>query len=138
LVAVVSLGQHLVFPSPADLLSGLALLAGANLAAFALIASWREQLNQREAKIDGARKRALDEAVAHILSSIALATIAMSAMIGLTAMSVDDASSRASRAVAMVLTGAGLGLLSYIALVIIIVVNLLWDGYMGVNRRTDE
>lgn len=136
-IATISIGERMIFPSPADLLSGLALLAGANLAAFALIASWREQLNQRQATIDATRKRALDEAVAHILSSIVLATAAMATMIGLTSMHVDDQTSNLGLWVARVLTGLGLGLLAYISLIIVIVVNLLWDGYSGVNQRAE-
>lgn len=137
-VAVISLGERKIFPNPADLLAGLALLAGANLAAFALIASWREQLNHREAKIDGARKRALDEAVAHILSSIVLATASMASMIGLTSMDLGDKPSDLALWTARLLTACGLAFLSYISLVIIIVANLLWDGYSGVNARAEE
>lgn len=109
-----------------QLLAGVALLAGALLAAFAQVGSWRERILQRRKDTDHDRVAALNEAAAHILLSIVVSLFAMAVVIILANL---DPCSHWTPWTSRVLSGFGIAALSYLGLVMIIVVNLLWDAY---------
>lgn len=122
--------------APDALLAALALLIGAGLTMFSQVASWRERLTNRSKKIDGVASRALDEAVAHILAITVVAVIAAGLLISAFYVRVDIVADSAAGALGRNLAAAiVLGLLTYIALSLYIVINLLWDGYSRANPR---
>lgn len=118
---------------PQDLLAGIALLIGAELAAFTQLAAWRERLNQRNLGKEVVRRRALDEAVAHVLVSTLVATLTAALLVSISVLGVDESSGEVTLWSARVISAAVLGLLTYLGLTLWIVVNLLWDAYLDAN-----
>jgi hypothetical protein len=124
LIACVAFDVQLT--SADQLLAGVALLAGALLAAFAQVGSWRERILQKRKNTDDDRVAALNEAAAHILLSIVVSLFAMAVVIVLANL---DPYAAWTPWTSRVLSGLGVAALTYLGLVMIIVVNLLWDAY---------
>jgi hypothetical protein len=118
---------------PQDLLAGIALLIGAELAAFTQLAAWRERLNQRNLGKEAVRRRALDEAVAHVLVSTLIATLTAALLVAISVLGLDKESGPIALWAARILSAGVLGLLTYLGLTLWIVVNLLWDAYLDAN-----
>lgn len=136
--AAVAIWQEWIVTVPQDLLAGIALLIGAELAAFSQLAAWRERLNQRNLGKEIVRRRALDEAVAHVLVSTLAATVAAGLLV---AISVIDPGKNPREIVEVsvrAMSGLILGLLAYLALTLWIVVNLLWDAYQDANGNLNS
>lgn len=121
----VSLSAGLRLTGANDLIAGTAVLIGALLVGFSQLASWRERLTARNARIDGAEMRMLDEAVAHVLvATLASGVLSSAIAIG----------SNASWPPAIVIASSlAASITAYLALSLLIVVNLLWLAYRSVN-----
>lgn len=133
-VAAIALGLEL---SKADqLLAGTALLVGAFLTAFSQVASWRERLLARERKVDAVHVRALDEAAAHILVSVLISGFAAVLLVVLANINPDVALAHQTLLwLVRILSALSVTCFSYLALTLIIVVNLLWDAYQGAGSQ---
>ncbi len=107
-------------------LAAAAILAGALIAAFSQVASWREQLLRRRRRVDGVRVRALTEAAAHILVSI-LVSVAGSVAVFIAANIELHCAPLPVHVAARVLSAVIVACFTYIGLSLIIVTNLLWD-----------
>ncbi|WP_157559486.1 hypothetical protein [Nocardioides sp. Soil777] len=119
-----------------QLTDSAAILVGALIAAFGTVAVWRERLTQRDRSVELVSRRALDEAAAHILTST-LATLL--GLVFLIAVANIDPGKSDDLLIwgEAVLSGLGLALYVYVMLTLVIVVNLLWDGYVEANNVTD-
>tara|TARA_R110002124_G_scaffold170534_1_gene338022 strand:+ start:1622 stop:2092 length:471 start_codon:yes stop_codon:yes gene_type:complete len=143
LVIVVSVGLQLRLPNADLLLAAAALLVGALLTAFAQIATWRERLVASGLETMSVRIRALDEAAAHVLSSllmsvasavaVLLVAVASSAHLPSYLVWVDGSVLEVLQAVRVgleialtAIAGAAFG---YVAVSIVIVTGLLLDAY---------
>lgn len=133
-VAAIALGLEL---SKADqLLAGTALLVGALLTAFSQVASWRDRLLARERKVDAVHVRALDEAAAHILVSVLLSGFTAVLLVVLANIDSDVALAHQTLLwLVRILSSLSVACFSYLALTLIIVVNLLWDAYQGAGSQ---
>lgn len=135
-VAVLAVAFNASLGAPDGLLTALAFLIGAGLTMFSQVAIWRERLTARNKKIDGVASRALDEAIAHILATTLAAILAAAVLVLADYIRVpliaDSVVGEAGRRIS---AGLVLGLLTYIAITLWIVVNLLWDGYRRANPR---
>ncbi|APH43684.1 hypothetical protein BMW26_00970 [Microbacterium sp. 1.5R] len=117
------------------MLAAAALLVGALLAGFAQVAAWRERILTRGRKVDAVRIRALNEAGALILMSIHVSVGAAVAVFILALMDTEDVEPL-THWIAVTLGAAGPAALAYVALSLIFVANLLWDGF--VNEEADN
>lgn len=133
-VAALLLGLEL---SKADqLLSGTTLLVGALLTAFSQVASWRERLLARERKVEAVHIRALNEAAAHILVSVLLSGFSAALLIVLANLDSDVVLAHLPLLwLVRVLSSLSAASFSYLALTLVIVVNLLWDAYQGAGSH---
>ncbi len=111
-----------------ELIGGLALLIGALIGAFGLVAGWKERLAARNLPVDGTALRALDEAAAHILMSVFVSAVATAAF-GALAQVAPAGDSLPKQVAATALGAIGVASSVYIFLSLWIVVNLLWDAY---------
>lgn len=128
-----------VILSAADqLLAGFALLVGASLAAFAQLASWRERFTERNLRTEAIPAKAIDEAVAHVLFTV-VAAVAGTILTAVLANLQIEGASAAVLEVARVLSALSVAVGAYLVLTLVIVVNLLSDAYVTVNRvESDE
>jgi hypothetical protein len=117
-------------------LAAAALLVGALLAGFSQVAGWREKILDRGRAVDAVRVRALNEAGALILMSIHVSVFASVAVFTVAIIDVDQATPEWLRWVAIVMSSLGPAALTYVALSLVFVANLLWDGF--VNDESDS
>lgn len=133
-IAALVLGLELVKAD--QLLAGTALLVGAFLTTFSQVATWRERLLARERKVEAVHIRALNEAAAHILVSVLLAGFTAVLLIVLANIDTNVALTHpALRWLVRILSALSVACFSYLALTLIIVVNLLWDAYQGAGSQ---
>jgi len=131
----VLLTARVEFPAADQLLAASALLVGALLAAFAQVASWRERvLVRHRRRIDVVDVRALNEAAAHILMSLLIATVGSVATFALSNLDLGSKNAVA-HGFAQVLSAVSAATFTYVALSLIIVTNLLWDAYVNEERE---
>jgi hypothetical protein len=131
--AVLCLAFQIELQKADQLVAGLALLVGANLAAFAQIASWRERLTARARRVDRVNRRSLDEAAAHVLVSALVAFLATAVMIVLANIDLPRCPTDVQSWIVRGLSAFGVSALSLLLLLLVIVVNLLWDAYVAAN-----
>jgi hypothetical protein len=131
--AAVCLAFQVELKQADQLIAGLALLAGANLAVFAQIASWRERLTARARRIDRVNRRSLDEAAAHVLVSALISFAATAVMIVLANIDLPRCPTNLQLWTVRGLSAFGVAALSLLLLLLVIVVNLLWDAYIAAN-----
>lgn len=115
------------------------ILIGALLTSFGTVGVWKERLVARDRDTEKVNVRALDEAAAHILVSVLAAMIAlMSLAIVSNAIQSDPGAVR--EWVVAAFAGLGVAGLVYLAITLVIVVNLLWDAFIGTSpaRRTSR
>ncbi|WP_121254811.1 hypothetical protein [Nocardioides ferulae] len=124
---------------PGQLLAATALFVGAMLTAFSQIAAWRERILDRDLKIERSAGRALEEAGAHVLTSVLLSVVvsAVVLLVGATA-NLPSVLNEHRETTMRVLTGLATGLLTYIGLALAIVVNLMWDAFSRDRRARDQ
>jgi hypothetical protein len=136
-VPVLGIGSSLYFrvvlTGTDQLLAAFALLAGTSIAAFTQVAAWREKLTVRAKRVDGVASRALDEAVAHILAVVVASVFASLVMVILSNVPLGDEPTKVTLWVVRAFSAAGIGVGLYVALTLVIVVNLLWDAYGRAN-----
>lgn len=135
-VLLTVLGFGLALPKADQLLAGTALLIGGLLASFSQLAGWRERLLARERTVDGRRIRALDEAAAHILFSVVVSVAATADLVALANLDVGAKTAPWLVLVARTLGAIGAAAFTYLALTMVLVVNLLWDAYQEEGRPT--
>lgn len=135
-VLVGSIALQLVVRVPAQLMTAFGLMSSALLSAFALIARWRETLSTREHRTDDVPKRALDEAVAHILFSSVLGVVGAIVTAAMSTFTVPYTPDAPMHWVGVVLSAAVLAIGARLALQFVIVVHLLWEQYERVNSRS--
>ncbi len=134
----VAVGSFQVVFSAADqFLAACALLAGALLTAFAQVASWRERILSRHRSVDQVDVRALNEAAAHILVSLLVSVVATIAVFILANLDL-RCPSLATHVVSCALSAVGAAALTYIAISLLIVVNLLWDALVNEQREAER
>lgn len=134
-VAGVLIASQTIVDEAEIMLAAAALLVGALLAGFAQVAAWRERILARGRKVDAVRVRALNEAGALILMSIHVSVFAAVAVFFLALMDTKNITPPQSW-VAVVLGAAGPSALAYVAMSLVFVANLLWDGF--VNEEADS
>ena len=137
LVAAVLGSLGVEFSHADQLLAGAALLAGALLAAFVQIASWRERILARHRRVDGVDVRALNEAAAHVLVSF-LASLAVTIFVVVLANIDLYCAPVWVHVVDRVLSAAAAALFTYIIVSLVIVVNLLWDAFQNEQRESER
>ena len=112
-----------------SLVAGLSLLGAALLALVVQFAAWRGRLSERKKPSEAVARRAIDEAVANTL----LATLTCVALAALTAVlsniSAPDPTWTVIPAAAEVLTALIIGGCVYLGLILLVVLNLLFDAY---------
>lgn len=116
-------------------LAAAALLVGALLAGFSQIAAWREKILDRHRTVDVVRVRALNEAGALVLMSIHVTVLASIAVFIVSLVEVKHLDAWV-RWVTIVLSSVGPAALTYVALSLVFVANLLWDGFT--NDQSDS
>lgn len=123
-----------------QLIGATALFSGALLVGFSQVAAWRERLLQRQRQVDAVDVRALTEAAAHILFSILVSLVAVTALAVVAYTAALPASQEtwltllASRGA----NGVAAGALVQIGLTLVIVVNLLWDALQKEERDAQK
>lgn len=120
---------------PGILSGGAALLIGALLAGFAMLAGWKDRLVERDRQTERLQVRALDEAGAHILMSVVMAVVATAALGALANVPVAADAGAVRLWLCAGLGGLGVGALVYIGLSVLIVVNLMWDAYEATSSK---
>lgn len=129
LLAVGAAATGVELEAPDQVLAAVAVYAGALLAAFALIAGWRDSIVARGRSVDGARLRSLREAGAHILMSVVVAA-ALSALLAADAnLTISDAPTWLAEGGERAFHGALVWLFAYLLLTLVLVTNLLWDAF---------
>lgn len=129
-------GLQVVFTQADQLLAACALLSGALLTGFAQVASWRERILSRHRKVDDIDVRALNEAAAHILVSLIVSVIAAVAVFVLANLDL-LCPPLIVHIIACTLSGVSAAALSYVAVSLLFVVNLLWDA-LQIEQRESE
>jgi hypothetical protein len=127
-VAVSTALGGVVLPVPEQLLAGVSLLVGALFAGFTQVAAWRDRLEDRRVATDRVRIRALREAGAHILASVVAGGAAAVITIALACLP-ETHGNRLIQILEQAFSSFAFGVLSYLSLTILIVVNLLWDAF---------
>ncbi|MGY4859520.1 hypothetical protein [Cryobacterium sp. AP23] len=130
-------GFGLTFTQADQLLAACALLAGALLTGFAQVASWRERILTRYRRVDEIDVRSLNEAAAHILVSLLVSVLAAIAVFILANLNL-QCPTVAVDLWARALSGLSATCLSYVAISLLIVVNLLWDALQNEQRETQR
>lgn len=123
---------------PGTLAAGVAVLIGALLGGFAMLGGWKERLVARDRDTEQVNLRALDEAGAHVLLSVVVSVVASVCLAVVANATTPDAGAVREWTLA-VFGGVSVAALVYIAISMIIVVNLLWDAYVSAtpeHRRT--
>lgn len=135
-VAVALVCAQAIINEPEIILAAAALLVGALLAGFSQVAGWRERILERGRSVDKLRVKALNEAGALILMSIHVSVLAAAAVFGVSLISFDpETGPNWLRWVTIVLSSIGPAALVYVALSLVFVANLLWDGFT--NEQND-
>lgn len=134
IVAAALICTKTVIDEPEIMLAAAALLIGALLAGFSQVAGWREKVLERGRAIDKVRVKALNEAGALILLSIHVSVLASAAVFGVALITLPSESGWLTW-LAVVLSSIGPAALTYVALSLVFVANLLWDGFS--NEQTD-
>lgn len=124
---------QLTLSDPGQLTAAFSLMSSALLSAFALIARWRETLSTRQQRIDGVPKRALDEAVAHILFSSVLGVFAAAVTGVMGTFQIPGDKTAPMYWVGVALSAIVLFLGARLVLQFVIVIHLLWEQYERVN-----
>lgn len=137
-VACLMIGFRIQLEKAEELLAGAAFLIASLLAAFAIVAGWRDRILARDRSVDQVALRALDEATAHILFSTIMSVIA-TACFGFMANYSPDG--KYPKWCDVLLDGIGISVsavgaaaFAYIMLTLWIVVNLLWDAYQRTGK----
>jgi hypothetical protein len=133
-VAVALILSRTIIANAEVVLAAAALLVGALLAGFSQVAGWREKVLERRRSVDKVRVRALNEAGALILMSIHVSVLASVAVFVVAMVELEHAEEWI-RCVTVVLSSVGPAALAYVALSLVFVANLLWDGF--VNDQSD-
>lgn len=120
-----SIVAGLKLPAADQVIAGAALFIGAMLAGFSQLAAWRERLTTRNLKIDGAKMRMLDEAIAHVLVSALAAAWLTGALV--------VAANSHYGWVNVLMSSIAASTMVYLGVSLLVVVNLLWDAYRGAN-----
>ncbi|WP_030527730.1 hypothetical protein [Phycicoccus jejuensis] len=131
-VFLLCVSTRVVLVQPSQLTAVFGLMSTAMFAAFALIARWREVLSARTKVVDKIPKRALDEAVAHVLIA-SLTGISGAALTVVLTVIPTSAPGTTPHLVAVILTAASLALGTVFFLTLLIIINLLHDAYQRVN-----
>lgn len=133
-VAIALVSTQMVINEPEVILAAAALLVGALLAGFSQVAGWRERILERGRAVDKVRVRSLNEAGALILLSIHVTVFAAASVFGVALISLPTENDWV-RGVAVILSSVGPAALTYVALSLVFVANLLWDGFT--NEQAD-
>lgn len=133
-VAAALICAQVIIDEPEVVLAAAALLIGALLAGFSQVAGWRERILERGRGVDKVRVKSLNEAGALILMSIHVSVLASAAVFGVALIELPT-DSRWLQWLAIVLSSIGPAALTYVALSLVFVANLLWDGFN--NEQTD-
>lgn len=133
-VAAMLVWTQTMINEPEVALAAGALLVGALLAGFSQVAGWREKILERGRAVDAVRVKALNEAGALILMSIHVSVLASAAVFAVALIRLDDAPDWLYW-LAVCLSSVGPAALTYVALSLVFVANLLWDGFT--NEQTD-
>lgn len=133
-VAVALVCVRVVINEPEIMLAGVALLVGALLAGFSQVAGWRERILQRGRSVDKVRVKALNEAGALILMSIHVSVLASATVFCVALIEMRETPEWVNWIV-VCLSSVGPAALTYVALSLVFVANLLWDGFT--NEQTD-
>lgn len=128
-------GFQVVFTQADQLLAACALLAGALLTGFAQVASWRERILARHRDVDEIDVRALNEAAAHILVSLLVSVVAAITVFALANLDL-TCPPLGVHVWSCVLSGLSAASLTYVAISLIMVVNLLWDALQNEQRES--
>lgn len=124
-----------------SMVAGFSLLAAALLAVVPQLASWRQRLSDRNRASEGVARRKLDEAVANtlvgVLASIALALVSV-ILANIVIPSSPSAGDAAYPEVARLLTASLVAGGTYLGLVILLVVNLLFDAYTDASADSQS
>lgn len=137
-VLTLSIALQLVVRTPGQLTTAFSLMSSALLSAFALIARWRETLSAREHRTDDVPKRALDEAVAHILVCSVLGVVGAVVTAAMSTFTVPYTPRAPMHWVGCVMSGGVLAIGTRLALQFVIVVHLLWEQYERVNKPSNS
>lgn len=128
LTAALLIYHQTVIDAAEVVLAGAAILVGALLAGFSQIATWRERVLARGRKVDRIRVRALNEAGALVLMSVHVSVVASVGVFVLAVMDLDHLIGF-EKGVAVVLSAIAPASLAYVAISLVFVANLLWDGF---------
>ena len=128
LVGILVVAFRIELRDAGQLLAGAALLAGALLTGFGQVAAWRERLLLRPISISASRVRSLNEAAGHILVGLVISLVASLCVMLLSNLSTHSGPIWV-HGLAVGLSAAAAACISYIAISLVIVVNLLWDAY---------
>lgn len=134
IVAATLVWTQTIINEPEVVLAAAALLVGALLAGFSQVAGWREKIFARGRSVDSVRVKALNEAGALILMSIHVSVLASAAVFGVALVELEKAPNWLYW-VAVCLSSIGPAALAYVALSLVFVANLLWDGFT--NEQSD-
>ncbi|MGH3651675.1 hypothetical protein [Glutamicibacter sp.] len=134
-VAGALIWAQIVINEPEIMLAAVALLVGALLAGFSQVASWRERILERGRKIDAVRVKSLNEAGALILMSIHSSVLASITVFCVALLEKEESPSEWIHWLVVVLSSIGPAALAYVALSLVVVANLLWDGFT--NEQAD-
>jgi TRAP-type uncharacterized transport system fused permease subunit len=136
IVCVLTLALGWQLRAPAAILSGVALLAGGLLAAFAQLSSLRLKLTEwQDHPEDAGRidREMIDETVAHLLMAALLCAVdAIVLVIGM------NVSSGVNSAVTGIWASLALAISSYIILLFILALPRLYSAYVEINRVRPE
>lgn len=127
-------GFQVVFTQADQLLAACALLAGALLTGFAQVASWRERILARQREVDEVDVRALSEAAAHILVSLLVSVAAAVSVFALANLDL-NCPPLGVHIWSCILSGLSAASLTYVAISLVMVVNLLWDALQNEQRE---
>lgn len=124
-----------------SLVAGFSLLAAALLAVVPQLAAWRQRLTDRDRGSEGVARRKLDEAVSNtlvgVLVSIVLAVLSIiiaNIIVPSTPNGIDIAYPEVVRLLTAILATGG----AYLALTLLLVVNLLFDAYSDANSSPSQ
>lgn len=111
-----------------QILAGAAVLVGALIAAFTQVVSWRERILMRNRETERVKVRALNEAGGHILVSLVTSVGLIITVFVLANLNLQS-SELYVHIIGWILSGLSASFLTYIALSLVIVTNLLWDAF---------
>lgn len=136
-VAVVVVATQTVIDKAEVALAAAALLVGALLAGFSQVASWRERVLARRPGGSAVRVRAMNEAGALILFSIHVSVLAAVAVFIVTLVGT-PAVENPARWLVIIVGSIGPAALTYVALSLVFVANLLWDAFTNEEEDVQQ